>query len=113
MSTIGDAVVINASTSDNIPVASRRLRIGGADVPLASTGNATYHVSAAGIHDIEATALDPSGKKGRARDEFDDFEPVDTTPPVAAFQDPKDAPTAMLPTEIVGTASDANDRMLS
>ncbi len=105
---LGGSVAITVMANDNVGVVGTQLRLNGQTLTLGADGRTTYLASMPGVFDLEATALDAAGNQGLARVSFSVFEPGDSTPPIAAFVNPFASPTAMMPMDILGTASDAN-----
>jgi RHS repeat-associated protein len=104
----GDVVTITVNATDNVAVASKSLTVNGTAVPLDGSGTATYSSAAPGVFTAVATAQDAAGNEGSASQEFRFLEPGDITPPTVAFSSPADEAALSVPTDIIGTANDAN-----
>ena len=79
-------VAINATATDNVAVSQLQVVIAapsGAQIPLLldPAGNASFVPSEPGVHQVSATALDPSGLSGNQVAVFDAFGVPDVTPP--------------------------------
>ncbi|NQU09335.1 RHS repeat protein, partial [bacterium] len=109
---VGDSVTLTVTTADNVGVTATQLRVGQSILGLDAQGSATFLATEPGEFTAVATAWDAVGNEGQASVDFVFFfDPVasgDTTPPVAAFDNPGVTAIAILPGNIIGTATDDN-----
>lgn len=105
---VGTNVAITVVATDNIGVVSKSLTVNGTAVPLDASGNATFTSPTAGYFTALATATDAAGNAGSNSAQVLFLQSGDTTPPVASITSPAKSSKLTLPTDIVGTASDAN-----
>ena len=105
---VGETVTISVTTNDNVGVTSKSLTVNGAPVSLDPMGSATFTSAVAGVFTAVGTASDAAGNVGSSGMEFVFLAAGDTTGPVAAITSPSDNAKLSVPTDIIGTASDAN-----
>jgi RHS repeat-associated protein len=105
---VGSPVTITVVATDDDAVASLLLNVDGTPVALGPSGTATFSSPTAGIFQAVATASDPTGNQGQASEEFRFLQPGDTTPPTVSLGAPAADARIAVPTDVVGTASDAN-----
>ncbi len=105
---VGESFTITVKATDNVGVVSRDLTVNGVSVPLDASWNATYSSPAVGVFTATGTALDAAGNEGLDKAEFRVLSPGDGTPPTVAITSPAEDSKLSIPTNITGTASDAN-----
>jgi RHS repeat-associated protein len=105
---VGELVTITVDATDDVGVVSMALTVNGVPVPLDPSGTATYTSDVAGVFTAVGTALDAAGNEGLDSEDFRFLSPGDATPPMVAITLPEDESKLSMPTDIIGTASDAN-----
>ena len=105
---VGESVTIIVNATDNVGVVSKALTVNGVPIALDASGTATYSSPVAGVFTAVGTALDAAGNEGLDSEEFRFLSPGDVTPPTVDISSPADNSKLSVPTDIVGTASDAN-----
>ncbi|MBU4263973.1 MAG: hypothetical protein KKC76_19125, partial [Proteobacteria bacterium] len=105
---VGTSVTITVSATDNVGVISTSLTVNGAPVALDPSGHATFTSPVAGVFTAVGTATDAAGNVGSSSEQFVFLATGDTTNPIAAITSPADNTKLSAPTDIIGTASDAN-----
>ncbi|MCZ7358032.1 MAG: DUF2341 domain-containing protein [Candidatus Methanoperedens sp.] len=105
---VGEPVTITVKATDNVGVISRSLTVNGVPVALDASWNATYSSPAVGVFTAVGTALDAAGNEGLDKAEFRVLSPGDIILPTVGITSPADDSKFSFPTNITGTASDAN-----
>ncbi|MHB0960422.1 MAG: putative Ig domain-containing protein [Pirellulaceae bacterium] len=105
---VGQSVMVIASATDNVGVASVALTVGGIPVVLDPNGVGTITPDAVGSLELLAMAQDASGNQGTALVTLSVFDPSDVEAPLVELTSPEDNTIATAPTDIRGTVTDAN-----
>ena len=106
---VGTILDINAVATDNIGVSSLVVTIGGTPIPLDSNGHAEIILNQVGVFPIVARATDAAGNVGQDGFNLTVFQGiVDPNAPVVQITTPTDEAVITAPTNVIGTATDAN-----
>ena len=103
----GESVTVTVAADGGVGPASLSLTLEGTPVPLDAGNQAVVSRSTPGRYELVATA-DDGRTTAQDRATFSVRDPGDTTPPVASITAPGDGSEITAPTEIIGTADDAN-----
>lgn len=106
--TINKSTTILVTASDNVGVTSLDLVVGTQHVALDGHGAGRVTLATAADYTVTATAKDAAGNAKAATGTLTVIDPTVTGAPTVAFTSPSDQGVITAPTNIVGTASDAN-----
>jgi len=104
----GKAFTLTLLSTDDVGVASQTVTVNGVAVALDAKGQAQITETTPGLYTIVASATDPSGNVGSYSTTLLVTDPTVTGAPTVSFTSPAGGDTIKSPTDILGTASDAN-----
>ncbi len=104
----GETLLFAVTATDNVGVASTCLTVDGMPLTLDGDGTAAYSSPTAGVFTAVATALDAAGNEGRDSVEVRFIVPGDSSDPLVDILLPETYAEITVPTNVIGTASDAN-----
>jgi len=105
---MGKPFTLTLLSTDDVGVASQQVTVNGTAVALDANGQAQITETTAGLYTIVASATDPSGNVGSDSTTLLVTDPTVTGAPTVALTSPAGGDTIKAPTDILGTASDAN-----
>ncbi|MCD4811316.1 putative Ig domain-containing protein [bacterium] len=103
-----EPVTITVGATDDIGVVSVELFVNGTLLPLDASNQAIFSSSTPGIFTATVTARDAQGNAGTGSEDFRVLAPGDNTSPTVSITSPPTDSEITVPTQIIGTASDAN-----
>lgn len=105
---LGDPITLTVIASDDVSATIEGLNVEGTPVTLDAFGVGTYTPSAAGRHDAEASAVDPTGNRGTVTVELRVLDPSDATLPTVELTAPEPNDVLTYLHDATGTVLDDN-----